>query len=293
MTSVSRRKQKSGAIAAIRERLAGAARPAALRAAGWIAGVLVLASAWALGVPRLEAYASARHAVLAPAARFAAPVPAWAAGPLEADLLAVAVSRVGPDPLRRDDLVAAQQALLDTGWFDEVAQVRRVEPGLVEIEARFAEPLAVALVPGDGRDWLIDVHGRILPRSFDAGASGLTVIVGATFVTDSRGHPVTLEPRDIAAAGALLQRVLPRPWHGQVARIELEHGATDGAVTLRLVTDRGCTIKWGRPPGQEEGREVTADRKIEYLDYHHRQYGHIDRGFLRELDVTGEVVVGR
>ncbi len=293
MTSVSRRKQRLGPIAAIRKGLAGAARPTALRAGGWAAGGLVLAAAWALGVPRLEAYASARHATLAPAARFSMPVPAWASGALEAELVMVAAGQLGPDPLRRDDLVAVQQALLGTGWFEDVTQVRRVEPGLVEIDARFAQPLAVARNPGDGRDWLVDVHGRLLPRNFDAGAWGLGVMVGAGFASDGRGRIVAVEPRDAAAAGALLQRILPRPWHGQVARINLEHGAGDGALTLRLVTDRGCSILWGRPPGDEQAREVTADRKIEYLDYHYSQYGHIDRGFLRELDVTGEVVVGR
>ncbi len=62
---------------------------------------------------------------------------------------------------------------------------------------------------------------------------------------------------------------------------------------MRLTTDRGCTIIWGRAPGEEHGREVSARRKLDYLDYHHNQYGHIDRGFPRTVDITGDVVIGR
>ena len=66
-----------------------------------------------------------------------------------------------------------------------------------------------------------------------------------------------------------------------------------GAPTLRLLTDRGCAIIWGRAPGDESAGEVPAERKVSYLDYHHEQYGHIDRGFSRELDIRGDVVIGR
>jgi hypothetical protein len=38
---------------------------------------------------------------------------------------------------------------------------------------------------------------------------------------------------------------------------------------------------------------VSAEQKLSYLDYHHQHYGHIDRGFLQEIDITGDVVIGR
>jgi hypothetical protein len=38
---------------------------------------------------------------------------------------------------------------------------------------------------------------------------------------------------------------------------------------------------------------VSAEQKLSYLDYHNEHYGHIDRGFLREIDITGDVVIGR
>jgi hypothetical protein len=63
--------------------------------------------------------------------------------------------------------------------------------------------------------------------------------------------------------------------------------------SIRLITDRGCVILWGRAPGEERGGEVSAEQKLSYLDYHHEHYGHIDRGFLQEIDITGDVVIGR
>ena len=75
-----------------------------------------------------------------------------------------------------------------------------------------------------------------------------------------------------------------------MARIDVTRHWRDGSI--RLVTDRGCTILWGRAPGEEQGGNVPASQKLSYLDYHHEEYGHIDRG-LQELDITGDVVVGK
>ncbi len=240
-----------------------------------------------LGVPRLEAYASARLGGGEPLVRFVNP-PAWAAGDLGTALREVARGRISCDPLRRDDLDAARSALLATGWFDDVIQVRRVNACEVEIAARFAQPFAVVRDAAGGTDHLVDVRGRVLPRSYPAGSAPLPAVIGARLVTGADGRPA-VHPEDRAAAFAVLDLFRGRPWHGQIAEVHLSGDATG----LRLLTDRGCAIRWGRPPGQEMGAEVPAARKLGYLDYHHEHYGHVDRGFLRELDITGDVVVGR
>ena len=241
-------------------------------------------------MPRLEAYTSVRQSAGEVQIRFVDP-PVWVEGDLESALLAVAGKWIAADPLQRDGLVAARDALLATGWFDGVQQVRRVDPRLVEIDAVFVRPFAVIRDDAGGREYLVDPRGRLLPKSFPAGgASGFTRIVGVRFAPPQQRGQVW-PGADVTAALKILHLIHDRPWRTQVAEIDV--AALSRSATIRLRTARDCVILWGRPPGEESGSEVPALRKLSYLDYHYEQYGHIDRGFLRELDITGDVVVGR
>ncbi len=96
--------------------------------------------------------------------------------------------------------------------------------------------------------------------------------------------------KDDTAALELVALINRKPWQDQVAQVDVARHWKAGSI--HLITDRGCTITWGRAPGDEAGGNVPAQQKLSYLDYHHDQYGHIDRG-LEELDITGDVVVGR
>jgi hypothetical protein len=262
----------------------------ALRLGAWglAAGLLVVA--WALGVPRLEAYASDRQA-LGPVEVRLLNAPPWMSGDLKASLILTAEEVIDPDPRNRQGLVVAREALLATGWFDEIPQVRRVNRELVEIDARFAHPFAVVRDPDGTADFLVDPRGKLLPRAFPAGrAEHFTAIVGVGFNRPA-GPGQVWQGTDVAAALDILQLISRRPWRGQVAEIDMSSYLDRDAI--RLVTDRGCVILWGRAPGEERGGEVSAEQKLSYLDYHQEHYGHIDRGFLQEIDITGDVVIGR
>ena len=121
-----------------------------LMGAAWVTAAIILGVAWVIGVPRLEAYASGHQPAGDSEVRFVDP-PAWLAPELEASLAAAAAEHVGADPLRRSDLVAVRDALLATGWFRAIDQVRRVDIGLVEVTARFARPFAVIRDTADRR----------------------------------------------------------------------------------------------------------------------------------------------
>lgn len=265
-----------------------------LTAASSLLTVGALIGAWILGVPRLEAYASRHQEAGAADVRFVDP-PAWVKGELKSTLLSTASRCLHGDAMGREGLMAAREALLATGWFDEISQVRRVGTGVLEITARFARPFAVIREDAGPStpitDYLIDTRGRLLPRSFAAGGAGqFTAIVGARFGRPARpGQP--WEGTDVVGALRLLNLIQGRPWRNQVAEIDVADLGEESSI--RLTTDRGCTIIWGRAPGEEHGREVSARRKLDYLDYHHNQYGHIDRGFPRTVDITGDVVIGR
>ncbi len=260
-----------------------------LRAAVWPAAAGAVSAAWVFGVPRLEAYASAHQGAGTVAVRLLR-VPPWAQGDLEDELVAIAAREVSRDPLNRDGLVAARQALLATGWFEEIRQVRRASTWLVEIDGRFALPFALVR-DGAGGNHLIDRRGCLLPRAYpEGGAPAFAVVTGARL-----GRPVRYGEAwpgaDVAAAIQVLRLIQDRPWRVQIADVDVSRFQSDSSISLR--TDRGCVIRFGRAPGAEGGAEVPAERKLKYLDYHYEQYGHVDRGFLRELDVTGDVVIGR
>ncbi len=261
----------------------------ALVAAAWVLGAGVLVAAWVLGVPRLEAYASSRPWPGQVEVRFLDPPP-WLGDDLKTSLVQTAEEHIDPDPQNRHGLVIAREMLQATGWFDEITQVRRVSSGLVEVDARFAQPFAVIRDSTGEADHLVDPRGRLLPRAFSMGqAKHFTAVVGAAF---DRPRPGEHWPgSDVTAALKVLHLIQERPWRGQVAEIDV--GAYMREASIRLVTDRGCVVLWGRSPGDEYGGEVSADQKLSYLDYHDEHYGHIDRGFLREIDITGDVVIGR
>ncbi len=255
----------------------------------WVLGVGGLVTAWVLGTPRLEAYASAHQADGDVVVRLV-DLPTWVEADLESMLVETAVRHIGDDPLQRADLMDAREALLATGWFVSVDQVRRVGTRVVDVTATLAEPFAVIRDRSRARDYLVDAHGRVLPRTYAPGErSGYIGLTGARYSAPTHSG-MTWPGADVAAALDVLALISDKPWLDQVVRIDLSRHRKDGSI--RLVTDRDCTIVWGRAPGDEAGSDVPASQKLSYLDYHYEQYGHIDRG-LEELDITGDVVVGR
>lgn len=249
--------------------------------------VVALIVAWILGVPKLEAYASAAGQADSIEIEFD-DRPAWMRGDLEAMLVDTALKALSGDPMQRDELVAVRARLLDSGWFDEIAQVRRIGKGLVHVSGTFVEPYAVVR-DSDG-DHLISPQGRLLPRSFPVGAARQFAAVTGARYRRPASSGVLWEGADVTAALRVLRLIDSKAWRTQIASVDVSRYL--GEDVLSLVTDRGCRIIFGRPPGAESPGEVSAQQKIRYLDYHHEHYGHVDRGFPRDLDITGDVVIG-
>ncbi len=122
------------------------------------------------------------------------------------------------------------------------------------------------------------------------GAAKLIPIVGVEL--DRPANPGSLwDGADLTAALRLLRYVNEKPWRLQTAAIDISN-YLDGRPMM-ILTDRGCEIVWGRGPGDRTAGEVSTTQKLQYLDYHHSEYGHIDRGFPRRLDISGPVVTGQ
>lgn len=233
-----------------------------------------LAIGWVLALPRLEAAVARAAWPSAVDVRFLA-VPNWVDDELLGELGGLVRDECPGDPLRQHDLVAAREMLLASGWFDRVDQVRRVAPETIEVDGRFAERAAV--VRDGDVDLLVDPRGRLLPRSWPAGAAqGFVVIEGVRTPRPARIGDRWNSP-ELDAALEVLATIAPTPWCGQIARIDASAQRTDGTLTLR--TDNGATIVWGAPPGDEAPLEIDAQEKLAILHRAWRDWGRVDCGY--------------
>jgi ABC-type amino acid transport substrate-binding protein len=183
----------------------------------------------------------------------------------------------------------ARTALLESGWFSDVTQVRRTGDGNIAIDATFAVPFA--LVVDDVGAHLIDVDGRLLPRSYElSSAPAFPRIMGASMPRPARpGQQWT--GADIAAGMALARLVETQRWRGQVVGIDVS--AFKDRHVMDLLTDTGCRVVWGRAPGEEAAAEVPAAQKLKYLAFLHESSGRVDAGCSSQLDLSVDYVGSR
>jgi len=256
--------------------------------AGWIFGIGGLLVAAAVSIPRLiDRTASAQPS--APIQVVLAGEPTWLPREDRRAIEVAVLKSLNGSPLDRPGLQAAQQAAQQSGWFDSGTQVRRPDLGQVVVEGQWAVPFA--LVSDAQGEHLVDTKGRLLPRSYAAGQGpALLRIQGATGARPSQCG-TTWPGADLAAALELIGALGDRPWKNQIAAIDISQYATDGLVRLR--SDRGCELIWGRSPGKEGALEVPSHQKVAALQYLHDRHGRIDAGCQQVLDLRSDVVGAR
>lgn len=285
-----KKRSARGPLGAIRARLAALGRinwRAGRRygsAAAWVIGLAAIVIAWIIGVPRLQR-SVAEEAGSAQATVEFIGLPNWVNGDLLAMLVLTTQVQLGGDPFRQQDLVLVRDALLNSGWFESIEQVRRIRTDLVQVRGTFVRPFAV-IRDGEG-DHLVDPHGRLLPRSYAHDeAEHFIVITGARFDRPQRPG-VQWDGADITAALRLMRLIDSRAWLGQIIAIDAaDYFSREDGGGLIILTDRGSRIVWGSAPGEETAGEATAEKKLSYLDYQADHQGHIDGGYSGELDVT-------
>ncbi|MBT8485647.1 MAG: hypothetical protein HKO59_04930 [Phycisphaerales bacterium] len=275
----------------LRERLAETEWTRARRASQAIITILVVAAltgGWLLGVPRLRA--AVAEATATEVSIVFVDEPAWVRGDLLALLDLTARHQLSGDPIAQSDLVAMRSALMNTGWFDAVRQVRRTSGNRIEVHADFVRPAAV--IRDDEGDHLVDPTGKVLPRSYETDAAKTQIVITGAHLPRP-GLVGTVWPgADVTAALRLLRLLSPQPWRGQVAAIDVSTFRDD--ESLVIATDRGSRLFWGSAPGAEEGLEVLADRKLARIETAFTELGHIDAGHRGVLDLTNpRAVVGK
>ncbi len=250
----------------------------------WLLAVIGVIVGWMFGVPQLESRVAA--ATIAGAEQIVdvrfANAPSWVQGDLEAMLAHTAGAHLSPNPLAHDELVNAQNALLETGCFESIQQLRRVDVTRVEVHATFLTPYAV--VNGSNHNWIIDRNGRLLPASYRVSDQSHFIAIRGVRYEPPREPAQRWEGTDITAALRLIRLIESQRWAGQIDAVDIT-GFMQGKP-MRLRTDRGSVLLWHSAPGDEAAGEVSANEKIRRIDFLFEQRGHVDGGYDNELDLA-------
>ena len=173
--------------------------------------------------------------------------------------------------------------------------VRRTFAGQLLIRCEFREPLA--MVKSADHYYLVDRNGYLLPGLYQRqalDACGLMEIRGTTGTVPLVGK--LWANADLQNGLKLVKLLRTVPFQQQIQAIDVTNfrGRVDPTASwIILVTDRNTVIRWGRPPGQERGLEITADEKLALLTGIYQRHGHIDfgRSFVDVRRSTTEVDV--
>jgi len=246
------------------------------------------------GVPKLKSRLAERSTVAAGAfdVHFT-DAPAWFDDLRRAEVRDRVRAAVGEGSmLDQRRLATAREALLSTGWFRSVEQVRLSDHGGFRVDATFVRPFAV--VRHGTFDYLVDDEARLLPMQWTAGhrpaAPHYVAIVGSS--APHAGAYGTPWPGPDVTMGIELARLLAtKPWYAEVSAIDVARAADQRELVL--VSRQNGRILWGRAPNDRSVAEVTPDAKLRTLDYLYSTQRRIDSGPGRVIDLRGDLVTLR
>jgi hypothetical protein len=220
-------------------------------------------------------------------------LPAWFDEKRQSQVSARVRSAVGDlSTIDQTRLGRAKDAMLSTGWFSAIHQIRLADGGGFLVDAEFLVPFAI--VRHGEFDFLVTPEGRLMPMEWPAGhrpaQPHYVAILGA-----SQPAPGAIGDRwqgaDLAAGLELARAIASEEWFQQVAGIDLTRFAGENALVL--VTQSGGQIVWGRAPDDRSVAEVPTETKLATLDYLQRSNGRIDAGGGRVIDLRGDLVTLR
>lgn len=189
-------------------------------------------------------------------------------------------------------LSRARDAMLSTGWFEQIRQIRLADGGGFLVDATFHTPFAI-IRHGDF-DFLVTPEGRLMPMEWPAGhrpaSPHYVALLGA-----SSPAPAAVGERwsgaDVAAGLELARAIASEAWYSKIAGIELSRVSSENA--LILVTNDGGRLIWGRAPDDRTVAEVPTETKLRTIDYLFRTTGRVDAGGGRIIDLRGDLVTVR
>ncbi len=254
--------------------------------AGWVVGVGGLIVAAVVLVPRLVERVGAQ-APSAPIRVTLVNEPAWLPNEDRRAIQLGVIKSLTGGPLDREGLQAAKGAVESSGWFLKVNQVSRPDPEQVVVQGEWSTP--AALICDGQTEQLVDTKARLLPRSYPAGQGPKLLRIQGVAQGRPAAPGAVWSGGDLAAALEVAALANDRAWRTQIAAIDVSGFGRDGMVRLR--TDAGREIIWGRTPGKEGAAEVPAVQKLAALQYLFDHSGRIDAGCEQVLDLRADIAV--
>ena len=246
----------------------------------WLFTVTCLVVLTAMSVPNLRA------AHLSPAevhVTFNAPPP-WLDESLLVELQNIVRMHLAGAPVGREGVIRASDALMVSGWFTEIQQVRWTSNQDALVTASFLIPYAK--IKDNRGTRFIDAFGKLLPDR-----NGLTVKGNYHFITfeypryDRPQRPgLQWNGQDILAGLSLLHLFYGNPWATEITSINLSRW--DEQKTLLFETNTPSQFTWGSVPNQEKALEAVATQKIDRLNRAYSTGGRIDQGLSGNFDLT-------
>ncbi len=245
----------------------------------WVLAITGLIALTAMSVPKLR---SAQISAADIAVSFENP-PVWIHDSVLRELEGVARTCLAKTIVGREGLIDTSSALLATGWFTNVSQVRWIDENKATVSATFLVPYA--RIQDRSGVLYVDVQGRRLPKR-----QGVTVKPNYHFITlveTSYERPqrpgLQWNGEDVHAGIQLLNLIYDQSWATQIKNINLSRWPNK---TLLLETDKASTFIWGSTPQNERPLEALANQKIERLNHINAKHGRIDQGISAQFDLT-------
>ena len=246
----------------------------------WLFAVTCLVVLTAMSVPKLRA------AHLSPAevrVTFDSPPP-WLDNSLLLELQNIVRIHIAEAPVGREGIMRASDALMESGWFTKIQQVRWASDQDALVTASFLIPFAK--IKDERGTRFIDAFGKLLPDR-----NGLIVKDNYHFITIK--NPQYNRPQrpglqwngqDVLAGLSLLHIFYGNPWDTEITSINLSRW--EEQKTLLFETNTPSQFTWGSVPNQEKGLEALASQKIDRLNRAHSTSGRIDQGVSGNFDLT-------
>lgn len=208
----------------------------------------------------------------------------WPPALTQKDLLddAYTIVEEDPGPFSAKTLDALGIWLSETGWVSAIRDIRRLDEGVIEIDAAWRSPGAV--VREGAQDYLIATDGRRLRLSWRADLSPFPVIRGAPDAEALAVVPGELWPSDAVQAGLEVLNLVREELPGSLGWDQVRGVDVSGYNRFKrvvLLTDRGNRIIWGRTPSDPVPDAVSTEAKLGQLRYlrQHPDFGRrIDAG---------------
>jgi hypothetical protein len=196
-----------------------------------------------------------------------------------------------PDPFSQEPLARLGNALTHSGWFNGIPRISRQPNSGIKIDGEWRIPSAV--VRYQGKDYLIDHLGRLLPPVYPEGASTMKFI-SSPFLpppktpTSERDFQVAWPGEDIVAGLELLAVLSAQPWSEQVDGVDVSTYAKTSM--LEVVTTSGTRVVWGGRPTKPLLGDISTPQKLANMNSLVRRHGRIDGNCNRALIYRSQVV---